>query len=197
MPDQVSASGNQLLYIGKAQRKRGAHEQLRRARVEPVVDTSRVLTGNELQRHGNRREKCQCTDADHERLSFMRELRQAQEHERPDDEELHAYAQIPQVGEGRGEARGVEIGNLAEDIGPVAYKQCRGQRIGLQLGQQTGACGVDRERRECDCCKHGRHKPAQAFDQVAFVIKRSGIFKLVHHAPGCKVAREHEEQGDA
>ena len=76
MPDQVSASGNQLLYIGKAQRKCGAHEQLRRARIQSVIDASRVLTGNELQRHGNRREKCQCTDADHERLSFMRELRQ-------------------------------------------------------------------------------------------------------------------------
>ena len=197
MPDQVGASGNQLLYIGKAQRERGTHEQLRRTRVESVIDACRVLTGDELQRHGNRREKRQGGNADHERLSFMRELCQAQEHERPDDEKLHAYAQIPQVGEGRGETCGIKIGDLTKDIRPVAYKQRRGQRIGLQLGQQTGACNVDRKGRERDCRKHGRHKPAQTFCQIAPVIKRAGILELAHHAPGGKVACEYKEQGNA
>ena len=95
MPDQMGMTGDQLLCIGESQRKRGAHEQLRRTRVEAVVDTGRILTGDELQPHGKRGEKRQQGDTGHEWPSFVRKLCQSQEHERPDDEELHAYAQIP------------------------------------------------------------------------------------------------------
>ena len=101
------------------------------------------------------------------------------------------------MGEGRGETCGIKIGDLTKDIGPVAYKQRRGQRVGLQFGQQAGTCNVDGKGRERNCCKHGRHKPAQTFCQIASVIKRAGNLEFAHHATGGKVACEYKEQGNA
>lgn len=100
-------------------------------------------------------------------------------------------------GEGRGESRGGEVGDVAQDVMDVLEEQEGAQHVGLELGEQ----GVGEERAENGRHAHGGddrgNKPDQSSHDEAQIVDASRTFDLSLEGDRRQVPGEDEEHGDA
>lgn len=181
------------------ERERGerADRELGQARVRPVVDARRVARRVEQQCHERGGEGGQDGACGDGRPAGAQRPVRGHDDGGPHEVELHRHGEVPQVGERGGEARRGEVGDLAEDVGPVDEEQGARERVRLHLGQQAGARKIGPQRGERDRREHRGQQAREPPGEVAPVGERTSPRDAPLDGAGREVARDDEEDRDA